>query len=647
MASPVLQTADTVFTASSGVVTTLEVTKCGNLSVGDLIVIVAMNDADNQTTRQISINETGWSSPVEHGTGQSDAHFSVFYKIATSTETAASTFTIDSANSDEMIAWCMRVTGHDSSVPWDGSGSAYALNDPGIGQHTVTGFTPTATETLVFAILAFDGGDGHPHSINSGTSSWTLHDSDQENTDGNTVSGAIAYKTLSSSTASGNCTFDNSANDGAAGIQFAIAAPTSIDRTGTIEQTLAPVTQVMTATADYTTGQVVQGLVTPTQVATGTHLKTYTATAAQDLPALTQAATGTFAVSFTGQIIQSTSAITQVATGTFVPWSATGTISQLLPAVMQSSTGAHSPPVFAGTAVQTGTFLVIFSGPIVQTLAPVTQLSTGTHLKIHAGTAVQTLAPVTQVVTGTHLKTYTATAAQTLAPVTQVATGTFTIGAFTGAIVQTLVPATQVVTGTFGPDTSAGTIAQNIAVLTQVASGTFSAGTSSGTAVQTLPVLTQVVTGTHLKVYSGTAAQALAPLSQVMAGLLIINPVTATVAQTLPVPLQTVSATFAPGVSTGTIAQTLPTVSFVATGTFAPGTSTGSVLQTLPAITQVVTGTHLYAQLGTIAQTLPAVAQVLAGVHHETFVPAETVIWVVPEVESRIFIRDTKTTLYT
>ena len=224
MAAPVLQSGDTVFSSSGGsTVTTLEVTKCTNLVVGNLIVIVAMNDADNQTSQQMNMdNETGWNTAEWGGDGSSDCHFAIFWKVATSTETGQSSYTVDSVQSDEIQAWCYRITGHDPSSPIDGVSTK--ATGGSATNHTVAGYTTVADDVLAMAVLAFDGGDGDPHSVNSSTNTWTLEDTNSSGTAGTDVSGCTATKSITGgSAATGNCQFDHSATDSAAWVQFGIA----------------------------------------------------------------------------------------------------------------------------------------------------------------------------------------------------------------------------------------------------------------------------------------------------------------------------------------------------------------------------------------------------------------------------------------
>jgi hypothetical protein len=108
-------------------------------------------------------------------------------------------------------------------------------------------------------------------------------------------------------------------------------------------------------------------------------------------------------------------------------------------------TGYNLTLTFGSTAYAsvTETVTTTVTGPIVQSLAHMTQAATGTNYFIFTGSIAQTLVHCTQAATGT--KTHSGTIAQTLTHTTQAATGTETMS---GTLAQTLAHCTQAATGT-------------------------------------------------------------------------------------------------------------------------------------------------------------------------------------------------------
>ena len=190
-------------------------TKPGSVAVDDLLMVIIGND-DTGSGDEFAA-PAGWNKIGEPGSGTSDAHVAVFYRLADGTEGATQEFTSDSA--DYLWGYYIRISSVDSSSPLDVIGSFY--NNSRSSSHVVTEITTTSVNCLAFTVLGFDGGDGLPF-VWSGTG-WTKEGDIYGGSVGSGgASGTWGTKEMPSTGATGDVTITPDITDGAAGMQFAI-----------------------------------------------------------------------------------------------------------------------------------------------------------------------------------------------------------------------------------------------------------------------------------------------------------------------------------------------------------------------------------------------------------------------------------------
>ena len=213
------------FTSNSSVTADLAITftKPGSVAVDDLLMVIIGND-DTAGANEFAA-PAGWIKIGEPGSGVSDAHVAVFYRLADGTEGATQEFTSNSA--DFLWGYYIRISSVDTSSPLDVTGSFY--NNGSSASHVVTEITTTSVNCLAFTVLAFDGGDGLPF-VWSGTG-WTKEGEIYGGGTGSAgASGTWGTKEMPSTGATGDVTITSNVTDGAAGMQFAIVGSISNTR---------------------------------------------------------------------------------------------------------------------------------------------------------------------------------------------------------------------------------------------------------------------------------------------------------------------------------------------------------------------------------------------------------------------------------
>jgi hypothetical protein len=102
--------------AKSGAnVTSITIDKPANTAEGDLLICGIATDGDN------SASSPGWTE-ISQNSQSTSAYFGCFYKIAGASE--PSSYTFDLTSSEQVYAFILRITGHDSSNPIDVDGAA-------------------------------------------------------------------------------------------------------------------------------------------------------------------------------------------------------------------------------------------------------------------------------------------------------------------------------------------------------------------------------------------------------------------------------------------------------------------------------------------------------------------------------------------
>ena len=200
-------------TASS----TLTFTKPSSVQVGDLLVIIAMQD-DTSSQAFDATGSSDFTFLGDGGSTSSDAHVGFYYRIADGTE--GSSESITALSSDEWMGFYVRISGADGTTPIDVYNFAQSSSNQ--DNHVIPAVTTTIDDCLVLYGLSFDGGDGYTFSV-SGTG-WSEVDEYQTDTTGySDVSGCFGSRDLASQGSSGDATVSCSASDGAGYFQIAIA----------------------------------------------------------------------------------------------------------------------------------------------------------------------------------------------------------------------------------------------------------------------------------------------------------------------------------------------------------------------------------------------------------------------------------------
>lgn len=163
------------------------------LAVGDLMV--AQFATKDSSTLSAPV---GWTQVIQTGTGPTHA---VFWKVADSSDVAASTFTFSSSATTNMYCIIGRYTNARVTTPIDKSNSANSIGTA----VTVTTVTPTYTnEFLVFFIsTTTDGTTGSGYAIVNNNPTWTEQYDNKSTTQ---ISLSMANASRPQNTATGNWT---------------------------------------------------------------------------------------------------------------------------------------------------------------------------------------------------------------------------------------------------------------------------------------------------------------------------------------------------------------------------------------------------------------------------------------------------------
>jgi hypothetical protein len=181
---------------------TLTITKPVGLAVGDLLVAVVHGNESGGIT--IPTGWTGLSSIV------GSVSLITYYKIATSTEVAASNFTWSVTSGNYIGGLIARITGHNSTTP-----VAVFANDTEVATATptfTTTVTPTTADSLLFFFLGtYQSGSSSRtasgYSIVTSNPTWTEQFDATTNAPGSaTYQFSVATATRPQTTATGNAT---------------------------------------------------------------------------------------------------------------------------------------------------------------------------------------------------------------------------------------------------------------------------------------------------------------------------------------------------------------------------------------------------------------------------------------------------------
>jgi len=201
--------------------TTLTFTKPDNVKVGELLLILAIND----DTSDSAFNSGGSSNftwiGTDYGDTNADSHVGIYYKIADGTEGLEEEIT--SLGNDQWGGWYARISGVDTDNPIDAIG---AETSQGSASMNALSVNTNSDYCLAISFMAFDGGDGFPYTVT--TNDWVEVDDGQSGTNANhDCSGVWGMKNIESEGATGNSLMTSVLWDGMTTGQIAIKAGAS------------------------------------------------------------------------------------------------------------------------------------------------------------------------------------------------------------------------------------------------------------------------------------------------------------------------------------------------------------------------------------------------------------------------------------
>lgn len=144
-------------TAESTIVgTTLNATAPTGIQVGNLLIA---QSGVNNTSSSVTA-PAGWSTAnfqQSPGGGSSGSNVYIHYKVANSADASAATFQFMSSTSNALRTIILRVTGNDTSSPFDSTNKALNNSVSGGGTKTFTNtVTPSRTGSLLIASFVAD-----------------------------------------------------------------------------------------------------------------------------------------------------------------------------------------------------------------------------------------------------------------------------------------------------------------------------------------------------------------------------------------------------------------------------------------------------------------------------------------------------------
>jgi hypothetical protein len=174
--------------------------------------------SDDNSASQTWQSETGWNGPesgISGGDDTTDSKIAVLWREADGTE--GSSFTFDHSGTDDLIGWVLRISGANTTSPFNVKGS---IDHTDGSSHVITGVTTTADNCLAFYYLHIETADGDPFSV-SGTG-WSESDEGDSGNSGAQGAGCWGTKSMASQGATGNATVTSNASDNSTAAIFAI-----------------------------------------------------------------------------------------------------------------------------------------------------------------------------------------------------------------------------------------------------------------------------------------------------------------------------------------------------------------------------------------------------------------------------------------
>ncbi len=157
---------------------TINLTKPSGVAVGDLLVILVMNDTNTNTAQWDAVtykpDADTWTFVNTAGNNSCDTHVGAFIRIADGTEGA--TINVAAQATKNYCGVYIRVSGIDTDDELDVTGADY-MSSSNLSTAPVTGITTGQADTLAFFLAAYDGNNGGTLTVDS---PWTIGDQDLE-----------------------------------------------------------------------------------------------------------------------------------------------------------------------------------------------------------------------------------------------------------------------------------------------------------------------------------------------------------------------------------------------------------------------------------------------------------------------------------
>ncbi len=192
-----------------------------SISAGELLMLICSNDDAGAGVGMYMTTSSaeGWTRLFEYGDGATDNHMGIFFKVAVGDESVSDTFQVHypgSTGSAGFVSNLYRIENFNTTAPLGYFRVFYVSS---AATHPAYGMTPWVDNTLFFAAISFDGGDGHPI-VGTGTG-WTQGYQGQSGTGSSYSSMSVMTKEIITPAYSENVTFDQAGNvDGSVTTQF-------------------------------------------------------------------------------------------------------------------------------------------------------------------------------------------------------------------------------------------------------------------------------------------------------------------------------------------------------------------------------------------------------------------------------------------
>lgn len=193
-------------------------TKPANIVIGDTLIIICANDSIGATQEySATYKPTGFTFSNWVGSGSSDCHPALFWRIADGTE-GSTINTVSYTNSRDSFGFYLHIKGAHATIPIGGIGANYIGS--GNSSRTLSGVSGNIDDLGIY-MLAMDGSDTAPFSVTAGLG-WVEEDEElsRPSAAGGTA-GCFGTK-IYDATAGTNVTIDSTLSDGVAGFQFRV-----------------------------------------------------------------------------------------------------------------------------------------------------------------------------------------------------------------------------------------------------------------------------------------------------------------------------------------------------------------------------------------------------------------------------------------